>query len=271
MNKAIIGFAQFHPVFGDREANIAAISRLVGVAKDADLLVFPELAVSGYDFRDRDELASLAEPFNGGLTALTAESLAVEYNMTIVVGYPESAEGLFFNSCLLATPGGDTANYRKIHLFSRENNLFTPGDAPPLVMDTPAGKIGLMICFDWVYPEAARLLAIGGAQVIAHPSNLVLQYCQRAMFARSVENGVFTITANRIGTENRTDRSLTFTGASQVLGPRGETLAQAPNDSETVITVEVDLSTANDKRLTEYNNLLADRRTELYGALLRKS
>lgn len=126
----------------------------------------------------------------------------------------------------------------------------------------------MMICFDWIFPETARSLALQGAQIIAHPSNLVLQYCQRAMYARSVENRVFTITANRIGTEERAGRTLTFTGASQVLNPRGDTLVSAPGDEEHVGVAEADLTHADDKHITEYNDLMAQRRPDMYQGLL---
>ena len=148
--------------------------------------------------------------------------------------------------------------------------MFVRGDAPPPVVETPAGRVGVMICFDWAFPEAARILALAGAQIIAHPSNLVLQFCQRAMFARSVENAVYSITANRIGTESRVERTLTFTGASQVLSPKGELLAQAPTDAECVAVVTADITRADNKRMTEYNDLFADRRVDLYRTLLNE-
>ncbi|MEW6365572.1 MAG: nitrilase-related carbon-nitrogen hydrolase [Acidobacteriota bacterium] len=263
-----IGFAQFEPRFGETDANLRAVERLAAEAAGADLLVFPELAVSGYEFVDRDELLSLAEPFGDGPTSVLARSLAILHNAALVIGYPESCGEMLYNSCVIATPDGRLANYRKTHLFSRETVMFARGEAPPPVVQTPAGRVGVMVCFDWVFPEASRILALAGAQIIAHPSNLVLQFCQRVMFARSVENAVYSITANRIGTESRAGRTLTFTGASQILSPQGELLAQAPTDAECVSIVTSDISRADDKRMTECNDLLADRRVELYGTLL---
>ncbi|MDP8205616.1 MAG: nitrilase-related carbon-nitrogen hydrolase [Candidatus Electryonea clarkiae] len=268
MNRVKIGYAQFCPEFGNRVANLAKVQKMVKDGGNADLLVFAELGVSGYDFRDREELISLAEPFDGGPTSLALIELAEEYSISLIIGYPEVSGEKVYNSCMLVTPDGKKYNYRKTHLFSRETLIFDAGDAPPPVISTPAGKIGLMICFDWVYPEIARLLTLAGAQIIAHPSNLVLQFCQKAMFARSVENGVFTITANRIGTEDRAGRSLTFTGASQVLDPKGNILAQAPDDEEHLAIIEVDLSRADDKFLTEHNHLLEGRRVDLYSGLV---
>jgi len=182
----------------------------------------------------------------------------------VVLGYAERAAGGFHNSALLMTPDGARHNYRKLHLFNREQDVFLPGDAPPPVIEAPAGRVGLMICFDWFFPEVARSLALRGAQVIAHPANLVLPWCQRAMFARSVENAVFSVTANRIGTESQTDRSLTFTGASQVMDPDGGCLAAAPTDAEASDCVEVDLARANDKTRAGRNDLFTDRRPAMY-------
>ncbi len=263
-----IGYAQFAPEFGNGDLNRKVITRFTEAAQAADLLVFPELCVSGYDFIDKDELGDLAEPFDNGPTSELALELAEKYSITLVIGYPERDGEKFYNSCLLAQPGGKIVNYRKIHLFSKETTLFTPGDKPPTVVETPAGRVGMMICFDWVYPETARVLSIKGAQILAHPSNLVLQFCQRAMFARSVENAVYSITCNRYGTEERTDRSLTFTGYSQVLDPKGELLMQARSDEHHVGIVEVDIAKADNKWMTEYNHLFEGRRTDVYEGLM---
>lgn len=268
MNK-IIGYAQFHPQFGEVDNNIDTIKRLAADASAADLLVFPELGLTGYEFKDAAEAQHFAEPFGKGPTANALCDISTTHNMTAIIGYPELSDGKAYNACMMATSDGALHNYRKIHLFSRENDLFEPGDAAPTVTETPAGRVGMMICFDWFFPETARMLAVKGAQIIAHPSNLVLQFCQRAMYARSVENRVFTITANRIGTEDRAGRSLTFTGASQILDPQGNTLGQAPDDLEGLALAQVEVTDADQKVLNEHNHLLNDRRTALYTDLTR--
>jgi predicted amidohydrolase len=170
------------------------------------------------------------------------------------------------------------AHYRKTHLFGGEQDLFLPGDSGFRVFDyTPRSgaraRIGLMVCFDWYFPESARTLALRGVQVIAHPSNLVLPHCQTAMVTRCLENRVFAITTNRWGTEDLPDtgsgaRSLTFTGASQVVTPNGERVAQAPLEGDCVRVVEIDPAQADDKHPTAgsqlRNDLLKDRRPEMY-------
>lgn len=261
---AIVGYAQFEPKYAEPAANRETMTAIAEAAGPFDLLVFPELAVTGYELRDVVHTRNIAEPFQGGATTEWARALAVECRGTIVVGYAEHDDGVAYNSCVLALPNGAIHNYRKIHLFSREKELFAPGDTRPPVIDTPAGSIGLMICFDWIFPEVARTLALQGAQIIAHPSNLVLPYCQRSMYARSIENRVFTITANRIGTENQAGRNLTFTGASQILDPEGNTLATAPPDKPHTSLTKIDPETAHNKSINEYNDLTADRRPNLY-------
>lgn len=265
-----IGYAQILPEFGDLEGNLEKIAAMVREHAEADLLVFPELATSGYEFVDEDEVFELAEPFEAGPTSQLLAELAAEMSTTVIVGYPELdvETGLCYNSCQMATPEGKLKNYRKIHLFDREKILFTPGDKAPEVYETPTGRVGMMICFDWLFPETSRVMALKGVQIIAHPSNLVLQFCQKAMYARSVENGVFTITANRIGTEERAGRSLTYTGASQVLSQKGDTLVFGPDEEEHVGLAEVNPSDADEKMITERNHRLGDRRIQLYEGLL---
>jgi len=259
--------AQINPEFGAVEANI---NRIAGMTESAnvDLIVFPELVTSGYEFIDRDEVFQLAIDLSVGTEMSRFRQLAGDTNTHIVLGLPEKHLTNVFNSAVLIEPNSAVTVYRKIHLFDREKNLFDPGDLSVSVKETAIGRIGMMICFDWIFPETARLLTLNGAQIICHPSNLVLSYCQRSMFARSIENGVFTMTCNRIGMESRAGRELTFTGGSQILSNRGDVLAQAGNDTEETIIAEFDPSDADDKKLTVHNHLLEDRRPELYGRLV---
>lgn len=251
-------------MFGETSANCQKIEAALQ-STNADLWVFPELCTSGYEFLDRDEARRLALDIDNGTEIADLKKLSAERNAVIVLGFPERSSEKVFNSSAVIEPTGRVTRYRKLHLFDREKELFDPGDAPPPVIDTEIGRLGVMICFDWIFPEVARMLALTGAQIICHPSNLVLQYCQRAMFARSVENGVFTITANRIGTEDRAGRTLTFTGASQILSNRGASLAQAAPDREQVIACQLIASDADDKIITARNHIFEDRRVEFYG------
>ena len=265
-----IGYAQFFPEFGEVQKNLEIVATLVRSTEGADLIVLPELATTGYEILDTEELATFAETFNSGPTSEHMLALARETETTLVIGYAERAGDRFFNSAMLATPDGRLTNYRKIQLFDRENDLFSPGDIEPCVVDTPAGRIGMMICFDWTFPEIARILTLRGAQIIAHPSNLVMPYCQRAMFARCLENGVYAVTANRVGVEERVGRRIQFTGMSQITGHRGDVLHRASADEQEVGIVAIDLTLADDKSYNSYNHRIHDRRIDLYGELLKE-
>ena len=121
-----------------------------------------------------------------------------------------------------------------------------------------------MICFDWIFPESIRSLALLGADVIAHPANLVLPYCQSAMITRCLVNRVFAITANRIGTEKRGEDNFTFTGGSQITSARGEALSSAPKKEIYSDFVDIDIEQSRNKVLNDYNDIFKDRRPDLY-------
>ncbi len=260
-----VGFAQFRPVRYDVEANQVAVSGLLRDVR-ADLLVLPELANSGYLYAAPDELAPFSEPGDGsGPFLATLIALAAQTGGAIVAGFAEWADDKLYNSAAAVDADGVIQVYRKTHLFAGEKDLFTPGDTGFQTFTYRDVRVGMMVCFDWHFPEAARTLALRGVQVIAHPSNLVMPYCQAAMVTRCLENRVFAVTTNRYGTEEIPGVSLTFTGASQVMSPRGERLVEAPVTGDCVRVVEIDPTLADVKQINLYNDLLADRRPELYG------
>jgi len=135
------------------------------------------------------------------------------------------------------------------------------------IFDIGLCKIGLLVCFDWIFPEVWRILALKGADIICHPSNLVLPgFAQKAIPIHALLNHVYVVTSNRIGTE----RDLSFTGLSTIANPKGEILVQASQTSEEVRIKEIDLNSARDKMITKRNNILADRRPEEYSLLTEK-
>jgi predicted amidohydrolase len=260
------GFFQFNTAFGRKKENFAKVGAAVRDIS-LDLLVLPEFFATGYQFVSKEEVAELAEPIPHGETTDFLASLSQEKNMYIVAGLPEKDGGIFYNSAVLAGPEGFLGLYRKTHLFHEENLFFTPGDTGFRVWDTTIGRIGIMICFDWFFPESARTLALKGAEVIAHPSNLVLPYCPQAMPVRCLENRVYAVTANRIGTEQRKEgAALTFIGQSQIASPKAEILAQAGAAEEALLAADLDLALARDKKLNQYNDLFRDRRPEYYSS-----
>ncbi len=258
----IAGYIQSSPEFGKRESNFEQVRRLARGIR-ADLLVLPELFATGYAFTSREEARALGETVHGP-TAAFLRKLAADTGGAVAAGFPELEGDNLYNSAMLVTASGVLGVYRKVHLFARETELFTPGNRPFAVFRLPEAVVGLMVCFDWIFPEAARSLALLGAQVIAHPANLVLPYCQEAMKTRCLENRVFAVTANRIGRERRGEEDLVFTGMSQITGCSGEVLYRAHADTIEIKTLDIDPNTANDKRVTRYNDILADRRPWLY-------
>lgn len=271
MSDRTLALLQTAPVFGEVERNLDEAERAIE-GLEADLLVLPELFASGYSFRTRDEALALAEPFAEGPTIERLCAWSRQTGGVIVAGYPERDGERVFNAAAVVAAGERLLSYRKIHLFGFEGECFDPGDRPFAVVEHDGLRVGTMVCFDWIYPESARALALGGADVIAHPSNLVLPgWCQRAMEIRALENRVFTVTANRYGREERAPRPpLAFTGASQITGPDGRVLTRAEPEGTTSLTIEVDVSKARSKRIPSGNDVFAERRPSMYGALMNR-
>ena len=265
---------QTHPEFGKAESNLAAAEALVGET-DADLIVLPELFATGYFFESTPQAHALAETVSGGQTVRRLERWARDTGSTIVAGLAERSGTVrtgerFYNSAVVVTPNGWLGTYRKTHLFYEETLHFAPGDSGFRVWTVTdrrgtSYRLGVMVCFDWLFPESARTLALAGADVIAHPSNLVLPHCPDSMPVRALENGVFTATANRVGSESNGRETLAFIGRSRICSPRAAVLAEAPGDAPAVISAEFDPREARDKRLNPYNDTLGSRRPELYG------
>jgi 5-aminopentanamidase len=259
-----VGYYQNNPEFGKVGDNLDRIAAALDTA-EADLLVLPELCASGYQFISQDEVRGLSELIPDGPTTRRLIDLAKRRQTVIVAGLPERAAAGCYNSAVAVGPRGFIGCYRKTHLFYEETLFFLPGDTGFQVWDIGVAKIGIMICFDWYYPESARTLALNGADIICHPSNLVLPNCPDSMPVRCLENRVFAITSNRTGSEARQGKErLTYIGSSEVVTPRGAVLHRAPRDQEALCVVEIDPAEARNKSVTPYNDLLKDRRTALY-------
>jgi 5-aminopentanamidase len=259
-----VGYYQFDPQFGKVAHNLERVTAALD-AVDADLIVLPELFASGYQFVSQAEVRQLAEPVPDGPTTCRLIEIAKRRRMHLVAGLPETADGRCYNSAVVVGPSGFIGRYRKTHLFYEETLCFAPGDSGFHVWDIGPAKIGVMICFDWYYPEAARTLAIQGADIICHPSNLVLPHCPDSMPVRCLENRVFALTCNRIGIEARGGKDpLTFIGQSEIVTPKGLILHRASPDREELTILDIDPADARNKQLTRYNDLFRDRRTGLY-------
>jgi len=256
-----LAVVQTSPVFGEVKKNVAAAVELMS-SKNADLYVLPELFNTGYNFQDMQEVERLAEPADGS-TFRELLKFTKSASCYVVYGFAERSDR-YYNSALLAGPGGMIGIYRKIHLFYRENLFFTKGNLGFPVYKLPFGTVGLMICFDWIYPESTRTLAMKGAQLVVHPSNLVLPHCPDSMIVRCLENRIFTVTSDRVGRESRGGIDLTFIGQSEIVTPRGEVLVRLGSEEPGIAVADVDLSAADDKKVNEHNDLLADRDEKLY-------
>ncbi len=258
-----IGFFQFSPQIGDIQSNRRRIVDAVRDS-DADLLVAPELATSGYFFASTEQARSLSESIPGPTTETLAE-ITAKTGTTVVVGLPELYQDTLYNSAVVIGPDGLIGTYRKIHLFNEEKLHFTPGKEGFFAFELKGVKVGVLICFDHMFPEAARTLALRGVQIVCHPSNLVLpEYGQLTSRVRALENRMYWVLTNRWGTEEVGERALTFTGTSQVVHPRGRVLIRADAAADDISAVEINPEESLDKNVTKYNHLLDDRRPEYY-------
>jgi beta-ureidopropionase len=261
-----LAVGQMEPRLNDLDENLSRANALLEEADDnqVDVLVLPELCNSGYVFESLKEAQSAAEEIPGGKFSNELLSWS-RRNRMVVAGICESTPEGLYNSAAVFVKGTHEVTYRKIHLFLNERDWFTPGDEEPPVVDFKGAKFGVMICFDWIFPELARILTLKGAQVILHPANLVLPYCQSAMVTRSVENSVFTATANRVGSE----RGVKFSGHSQIINTTGIKLATLSAKKTGIAFADIDPKEADSKMITKRNHVINDRRPQLYGRLTR--
>jgi len=273
-----IAVAQYAPRVGDLEHNRAQAVRWAreAAAQGAQLAVLPELASSGYTFESEAEAQACAEELSSGATVAALVDVARQSGMHIVCGVDELDGDCRHNSAVLLGPSGVLATYRKLHLFYDEQTWFRPGTSLPVV-ELPFGRVGMVICYDLWFPEAARALALAGADIVAVPTNWVASFkrtvydergfCQGnyVAMATAAQNGVVMACADRIGEE----RGLTFLGASIIVGADGWPVAgPAPADEEALLVADVDLdSVARARRRTPRNDLLGDRRPDAYNAV----
>jgi predicted amidohydrolase len=264
-----LSIVQFTPFWGNKQQNLQRIKALLkGI--EADIIVLPELCTTGYSFLSKEEAFNEAEDLSGESIELF-RTLAIQSQSMIVAGFAEKEGDITYNSALIASPDGTIKAYRKSHLFYKEKLCFEPGNSGFFVIDHPLKdcRVGIMVCNDWRYPEAARSLALLGADLIACPSNLISTLWGVAMPARALENKVYLAVANRCGTEKRTiedgiEQSLTFNGGSVIYDFSGAPLACAGKEEERVITVAIDPLLTRDKSFNAINDLFRDRRPDLY-------
>ncbi len=255
---------------GDVEANRRKIVERMRTAADggAELMIFPECALTGYCFDSLEEATPFAEPIDGPSSEAIAEACR-ETGAHAVVGFIEKDGPDFYNAAMLVGPDGVIGDYRKVHLpFLGVDRFLTPGDKQFRVFDLPFGRIGINICYDASFPEAARALKLLGAELIILPTNWPTGAWRTAEFiinARACENHVNFAAVNRCGVE----RGWEFIGRSKVVDFNGDTLREASRDGEEMPIIEVDLQEANKNKIVNVAgsyeiDRLADRRPEFY-------
>jgi N-carbamoylputrescine amidase len=269
---------------GDEKANIERAEGLVrrASAQGADLVLIQELFAGPYFCQDQvHELFALARPFEDNPLIAHFAALAAELNVVLPVSYFERAGQTHFNSVAVIDADGTVlGNYRKSHLPDgpgyREKFYFSPGDTGFRVWDTRAGRIGVGICWDQWFPEAARAMALTGAEILLYPTAIGSEpqdpaldsagHWQRVMQGHAGANLMPLVAANRIGTEaGRGGSEITFYGSSFIADPTGAKVAEADRTTETVLTATFDLDAIDRQRRAW--GVFRDRRPELYGAL----
>lgn len=250
MRDVTIALVQLHPQLGAVNDNLDRMGKIIQqicTTQRTNLIVFPELATTGYE--NGVNFTDLAEQLPG-YTSNYLGKLASDFHTWIVTGMviKHKVESVIYNGCILIGPDGEvTGEYRKVHLKGEEKMAFRPGFKFP-VFETDFGNIGILLGWDLAFPEAARSLALDGAELIVVPANWEapnVEEWKTYLLSRAYENAVFVGGANRLGSEY----TYSFFGETQLIGPRGELYAQVPHEEETnlpqegwaVATIDLDL------------------------------
>lgn len=275
-----IACVQMEPIVGEKDRNVRRSIEMIEEAagKGATLVVLPELCNSGYVFDTREEAFALSEEIPAGPTCQAWAGVASKHGLHIVAGIDERDGNALYNSSVVIGPHGYVGTFRKVHLWNKENLFFEPGNLGFPVFKTPIGRIGTFICYDGWFPESYRLCALQGADIVCVPTNWVpipgQDENREAManilaMAAAHSNSLFVAAADRIGTE----RQQPFIGQSIIVSYTGWPVGgPASPDKEEIIYADVNLSDARRKRnWNEYNQVLRDRRTDLYNEMLGAS
>ncbi|MDE3130311.1 MAG: carbon-nitrogen hydrolase [Acidobacteriota bacterium] len=267
----LVACCQALPDVEDPQAGAARVLAALRAAIDAGagIVVLPELANSGYVFASPAEARAAAVTADGELLAGWARE-AARGDAVVIGGFCELGEdGRLHNSAAVLDGDGVLAVYRKVHLWNDEASWFTPGTAPAPVVTTRRGRIGVGICYDIEFPELTRGLALGGAELVALPTNWPREPGEQAaapmlqLLARTTAyvSRVFVAVCDRGGVE----RGLVFQGGSAIVATDGAVLAAAaPGAGAATLRADCDLSAARDKRTGPRNDALADRRPAQY-------
>jgi predicted amidohydrolase len=269
-----VAACQIDPQLGEVDRNLERIERAVAdaAAEGPKLVVLPEAATTGYVFESLDEALTVAHRASAVADDRLA-ALAAEHGVALIVGTLEAEGSEVFNTALIYAEDGRRYRYRKVHLpYLGVDRFATPGPDAPAVYDLAGMRVGVLVCYDLRFPEAARICALEGADLIALPTNWPegVQF-HPGIFApsRAAENHVYLLACDRVGEE----RGTTFIGRSILLDTNGKELARASDTEEETIVGEVDWELA---RQTHHRRIpgehewdtIGDRRPGLYGRIL---
>ncbi|MBK5051604.1 nitrilase family protein [Burkholderia sp. R-70006] len=273
----LVASVQMELRIGEKAENVAHSIRLIeeAAAAGAMLVVLPELANTGYVFESREEALELAEPVPEGETSCAWIDAARSLGIYVAAGIAEREGSRLYNSALLVGPDGYIGTYRKLHLWNEENRIFERGNLGLPVFETSIGKLAIAICYDGWFPEVYRLQSAKGADIICVPTNWVPmpgQPEQSAAMANILtvaaahSNGVSIVCANRIGVE----RTQPFIGQSLIVGAQGWPLAgPASPDQEEILYARINVEQSRkSRRLNAFNEVLSDRRDDVYDLML---
>jgi predicted amidohydrolase len=268
---------QMEPHVGDKARNVERSIELIEEAagQGAKLVVLPELANSGYVFESREEAFELAETVPDGETVRAWAAAAKRHGLYLTAGICERDGEALYNSAVLIGPEGHIGTFRKVHLWNEENLFFEPGNLGFPVFRTPLGRIAMIICYDGWFPESWRLCALQGADIVCVSTNWVPipgQDPKREAMANILcmaaahSNSIFVAAADRVGTE----RGQPFIGQSLIVSYTGWPIAgPAGRQDEEIVLADCNLADARRKRnWNEYNQVLRDRRSDLYDEML---
>ncbi|MDO7975411.1 nitrilase [Oceanotoga sp. DSM 15011] len=260
-----VSILQYKIEFLKKKKNLDFVVNAIKNLKDTTL-VLPELAFTGYSFKNKNELEYVYEsPMeNQGIVFKTLKNLSLKNNLNIVYGFVEKENTSYYNSACMITKYGNIEVYRKTHLFYKEKLFFDNGNTGFKVVEVDNIKYGIAICFDWFFPESFRKLSKMNSDIILHPSNLVMPYCQEASKTRALENKIFIATSNTYGEQKNNDVSYNFTGMSQLTSPNGEIINRFSKDSFELKTFSIDEKLSRNKYLNDYNNIFSDLKENFY-------
>jgi predicted amidohydrolase len=266
---------QFQIQVADNAYNISKMKKFIekAVANKAKVLVLPELANSGYVFNNRLEAFNTAETIPDGPAFSLLLKKAKENKIYICSGLLEKDENRLFNSAILIGPEGFIGKYRKLHLWNEGKLWWEYGDLGLPVFNLPFGRVGILICYDLWFPETVRMLKLQGADLILSPTNWDVDpkiIAETNLISPDVAsimahvNSIFVVSADTCGYQ----RGIFFHGNSQVAGPLG-TIVRGKIDGEEIVMAEINIIDARKTQWTEYNDIIMDRRTDVYDVVLR--